>query len=77
MNISGAILTEAGLAFLGLGDRNIISWGQIISEGRSFISNGWWVSTFPGLATVFCVGTFFLLGDGLNRLLTPKLQKLQ
>lgn len=77
MNISGAILTEASLAFLGLGDKNIISWGQIISEGRSFISNGWWVSTFPGLATVFCVWTFFLLGDGLNRLLTPKLQKLQ
>ncbi len=77
MNISGAILTEAGLAFLGLGDRNIISWGQIIAEGRGFISNGWWVSTFPGLATVFCVWTFFLLGDGLNRLLTPKLQKLQ
>ncbi len=77
MNISGAILTEASLAFLGLGDRNIISWGQIIADGRGFISNGWWVSTFPGLATVLCVWTFFLLGDGLNRLLTPKLQKSQ
>lgn len=75
MQISSSILYEASLAFLGLGDPNIISWGQIVSDGKGLLSNGWWVATFSGIAIVFCVWTFFLLGDGLNRLLTPKLHK--
>ncbi len=72
-NISAAILMEASLSFIGLGDANIISWGQIVFEGRSQISSAWWVSTFSGIAIVLTAWTFFLLGDGLNRLITPKL----
>jgi len=72
-NISAAILMEAGLSFIGLGDANTISWGQIVLDGRAQISSGWWVSTFGGLAIVMTAWTFFLLGDGLNRLITPKL----
>ena len=73
MNISGAILTEAGLSFLGLGDPNVISWGQIITAGKGYLPKAWWISTFPGLMTIFTVLTFFLIGEGLNRVLSPKM----
>lgn len=74
-NISAAILMEASLSFIGLGDATVISWGQIVLEGRSILGSGWWVSTFGGLAIVLTAWTFFLIGDGLNRFLTPKLQQ--
>ncbi len=74
-NISAAILMEASLSFIGLGDASIISWGQIVFDGRSQFGSGWWVSTFGGLAIVLTALTFFLIGDGLNRFLTPKLQQ--
>ena len=73
MNISGAILTEAGLSFLGLGDPNVISWGQIITAGKGYLPKAWWISTFPGIMTIFTVLTFFLIGEGLNRVLSPKM----
>lgn len=73
MNISGAILTEAGLSFLGLGDPNVISWGQIITAGKAYLPKAWWISTFPGIMTIFTVLTFFLIGEGLNRVLSPKM----
>ena len=73
MNISGAILTEAGLSFLGLGDPNVVSWGQIITAGKGYLPKCWWICTFPGLMTIFTVLTFFLIGEGLNRVLSPKM----
>lgn len=76
MGISGAILTESSLAFLGLGDPNVISWGQIIQSGKSYLVSGWWICTFSGLAIIFTVITFYLIGDGLNRILSPKIRNL-
>lgn len=73
MNISGAILTEAGLAFLGLGDLNVFSLGMVINWGKGYLPRCWWISTFSGLVCVFIVITFFLIGDGLNRVLSPKM----
>lgn len=75
MGIGGAILTEAGLSFLGLGDPNLISWGQMINQGRAYLSTGWWVSTFAGVATLIVVLVFYLIGDGINEILNPKPQK--
>ncbi len=72
LGMSGAILTEAGLSFLGLGDPNIISWGQMIYNGKSYITTAWWISVFAGVAIVITVLTFYLLGDGLNRVLDPR-----
>lgn len=72
MSMSNAILTEASLSFLGLGDPNIISWGQMIYTGKSYITSAWWITTFPGLAIVLTVTMFYLLGDGLNHVLNPK-----
>lgn len=74
MGVAGAILTESSLAFLGLGDPNIISWGQIIQSGKSYILTGWWICLFAGLAIIYTVITFYLLGDGLNRILSPRLR---
>lgn len=72
VGMANAILTEAGLSFLGLGDPNTISWGQMIFEGKQYITNAWWISTFAGIAIVLTVTCFYLLGDGLNRVLNPK-----
>lgn len=72
MGIAGAILTEAGLSFLGLGDPNVISWGQMVYEGRSYMTSAWWVATFSGLAIIVTVLGVYLCCDGLNRVLNPK-----
>lgn len=74
LSVAGAILTEASLSFLGLGDPNIISWGQMIFEGKAYMASAWWISTFSGLATVILVVSFYLIGDGLNVVLNPKLR---
>jgi len=77
MIISSSILIEAGLSFLGLGDPNVISWGQIIYSGKNYLPKAWWICTFSGIAIVYAVYTFFLIGDGLNRVLSPKLKTLE
>ncbi|CCQ96542.1 Oligopeptide/dipeptide ABC transporter,permease protein [[Clostridium] ultunense Esp] len=69
VGMSNAILTEAGLSFLGLGDPNIISWGQMIYDGKSFLTSAWWIATFAGVAIVITVTIFYLLGDGLNHVM--------
>lgn len=75
MSMAYAVLTEAALSFMGLGDPNVISWGQMINDGRNYITYAPWVSVLAGLAVVFTVLVFNLLGDGLNHILNP--QKLQ
>lgn len=71
LSVSNAILYEASLAFIGLGDPNVISWGQLINNGRTYILSGWWVITFPGLAIVIIVIGFHLLAEGLNKMINP------
>jgi peptide/nickel transport system permease protein len=67
------ILTTASLGFLGLGVRPPApEWGMMISEGREFLSNGWWVATMPGFACMYTGLTFILLGDGIADLLRVK-----
>ena len=73
LGIGSTILVEAGLSFLGLGvPPPTPSWGSIISEGRDSLLTAWWISTFPGLAIVFTVVAFNLLGDGLRDALDPR-----
>lgn len=73
LDMAGIILAAAGLGFLGLGARPPSpEWGAMISEGRKFILDHWWVATVPGLA-IFTVSLGFnLLGDGLRDVLDPK-----
>lgn len=72
LGIGGAILTEASLSFLGLGDPNVISWGQMVYQGKAYLTSGWWVSTFSGLSIVFIVMIFHMIGDGIDSMLNPK-----
>lgn len=74
MQVATAILTEASLSFLGLGDPNLVSWGQMIFNGRTYIASAWWIAAFPGLAIVLTVAAFYMIGDGLNRVLNPRLR---
>ena len=60
-----AALIEAGLAFLGLGDRNVVSWGAMLSDAQSYLNVAWWTAVFPGLALSALVLAANLLGDGL------------
>ncbi|MFE5278767.1 ABC transporter permease, partial [Bacillus cereus] len=55
------------------GDPNVVSWGQIIYNGREYMTSAWWISTFAGIVVVLTVLSFYLIGDGLNRVLSPKL----
>ena len=67
------ILAVTSLGFLGLGIQPPTpEWGVMISEGRNFILDGWWISLVPGLAIVYVGITFALLGDGLDDFLRPK-----
>ena len=70
--MAGTILTEASLSFLGLGDPNTISWGQMIYQGKSYVTSAWWITGFAGIAIILTVIVFYLLGDGLNHVLNPK-----
>lgn len=72
--MGAAILFEAGLAFLGLGDPNQVSWGLMIGLNRSNFLNAWWTVTFPGLAIFLTVLSFSLIGDGLQDAFNPKLR---
>ena len=73
--VATAILTEAGLAFLGLGDPNVMSWGTIIGAGREVLRSAWYVCTLPGLAILLTVLGLNLVGEGLNDALNPRLRE--
>jgi len=72
--VGSAILFEAGLAFLGLSDPNVVSWGQIIGSNRLYILDASYTVTVPGLAIFITVMAISLIGDGLNDALNPKLR---
>lgn len=72
LQIARAILMEAGLSFLGLGDPNQTSWGVMLYNAQRFLRQAWWTAAFPGLAIFFIVMGFNLVGDGLNDALNPR-----
>lgn len=75
LDIGTAILTFAGLSFLGLGaDPSSPEWGRMVSIGIDFF-NQWWMWLFPGLAIASLVLAFNFLGDGLRDLLDPRMRK--
>jgi peptide/nickel transport system permease protein len=73
LDMAGIILTAAGLGFIGLGAQPPLpEWGAMISRGRSFILDQWWVATMPGIAIIVVSLGFCFLGDGLRDVLDPK-----
>ncbi len=74
--ISGAILTESGLSYLGFGvPPPTPSWGDILSQAQNYISFAWWLATFPGLAIFLTVTGYNLIGQGLRDATDPRLIK--
>lgn len=63
--VAGAVLTEAALSFLGLGDPNVVTWGSMIAEGRNVLRSAAWLSVVPGLGLVALVLGVYLFGEGL------------
>lgn len=75
--VAGAILTEAGLSFLGLGDPNLMSWGTMIGIGRPAIRTAWYIAAIPGVLILLTVLALNLVGEGLNDALNPRLKARQ
>ena len=69
---ANAILIEASLSFLGLGDPNAMSWGSMIGDGRPFLRTEWYLTAIPGAAITITVLSLNLVGDGLNDILNPR-----
>jgi peptide/nickel transport system permease protein len=75
LSLSGAILAEASLSFLGLGTQPPApSWGTMLGTGRKYMETAPWVAVFPGLAITVTVLGFNLVGDGLRDALDPRLR---
>ncbi|MBD2845386.1 ABC transporter permease [Paenibacillus sp. IB182496] len=76
MSVATTIILEASLSFLGLGITSPdVSWGGMLSDGRSYVATSWWVATFPGIAiTVTVLGVIFL-GDWLRDVLDPRMKE--
>lgn len=75
LQIGAAILVEASLSFLGLGDRSVVSWGYMLNNAQPFLRVAWWLSVFPGLALVLTVLGTNLLADSLYAAWDPARQK--
>jgi peptide/nickel transport system permease protein len=69
---AGVIVLESSLAFIGLGDPRLMSWGYLASNAQRFLRVAWWMATFPGAAIALAVLGLNLLGDGLNDLLRSR-----
>ncbi len=72
--VASAILTEAGLSFLGLGDPNVATWGAMIGAGRDSLRTDWYLVVLPGVAILLTVLSLNLVGEGLNDALNPRLR---
>ena len=74
--IAAAVLMETSLSFLGFGDPAAPSWGEIVSQGRTYVSQGLWhLTIFPGIAIFVTLTSFNLFGQGLRDAMDPKLRK--
>jgi len=66
LQMGGAVLTESGLAFLGLGNPDLISWGSMLRDTQRHLNTAGWMAVFPGLFLFLMVYAFSLLSDGIN-----------
>ena len=77
LRVANIIIWESGLSFLGMGvPPPAPSWGRMLAEGRMYITDAWWLATFPGLAIMCTILSINLLGDGLRDALDPRLRNI-
>jgi peptide/nickel transport system permease protein len=72
--VANAMLLEAGLSYLGVGDPGSISWGTMLNQAQMALTNAWWMALFPGLGIFIAVLAINLVGDGLNDVINPRSQ---
>jgi peptide/nickel transport system permease protein len=70
--VGQAMLLEAGLSYLGVGDPSTVSWGTMLYAAQKALNNAWWMSVFPGLGIFLSVLSLNIVGDGLNDVLNPR-----
>ena len=75
LQVGLAIMMEANLSFLGLGDPRAISWGRLLNDALPYFHRAWWMAFLPGVMIGITVLTFNLVGDGLNDALNPHLKE--
>lgn len=74
LQMASAVVTEAGLAFLGLSDPNYPSWGQLLNQAQSYLTTAPWLAVVPGVALVILLLALHLVGDGVARVLDPRIR---
>ncbi|MBX3475766.1 MAG: ABC transporter permease subunit [Planctomycetes bacterium] len=75
IGVAGAVLAESTLSFLGIGAKaDQPTWGQILNDGRAYMTDAWWLMVIPGFAILVTVLSFNLLGEGLREAFNPKLR---
>lgn len=75
LEIGRAIIVEAALSFIGLGDPNKMSWGYMLRNAQEYLRMAWWMAFFPGICIFLLVTALNLVGDGLNDVLNPRLRE--
>jgi peptide/nickel transport system permease protein len=75
LQVGRAILLEAGLSFLGVGDPTVASWGAMLNNASRMMRDAWWLALFPGIAISLLTIGVNLVGDGLNDSLNPKMKE--
>jgi peptide/nickel transport system permease protein len=75
LQVAQALLLEAGLSYLGLGDPNSVSWGLMLFQAQPVLRDAWWMAVFPGLGIFVSVLSLNLVGDTLNDALNPRLRE--
>jgi len=75
LEVATAILTEAGLSFLGAGDPNVASWGLMLNNAQNYLRVAWWMAAFPGAMLFITCLSLNLVGDGLNDYFNPRLKE--
>lgn len=72
LEVGRAILLEAGLSFIGLGDPERMSWGTMLHNAQPFLRHAWWMMVFPGVGISLAVWAINIVGDGVNSALSPR-----
>ncbi|MDR7535382.1 MAG: ABC transporter permease [Armatimonadota bacterium] len=75
LQVGRAILLEAGLGFLGLGDPAVASWGRLLQGAQGYMRHAWWLAVFPGLVLTVTILALHLIAEGLHILMTPSLAR--
>ena len=74
--VAALIIAESSLSFLGLGvPVGTPTWGGMLSDGREYMTDAWWVAMFPGVAIMLTALSFNLIGDGIRDALDPSLSQ--